>query len=115
MPDMLVRLYDLPEASGWYDRADAAGYRIRRAEAWERARFLQFIHENFGPLWSTEAEQAFSHSPVTAFVAEKGREIAGLRLTSAHGGLLRADGRPHGPAGRRAGSGAPLPVSGVDA
>ena len=78
MPDMLVRLYDLPEPSGWYERAEGAGYRVRRAEAWERVRFLQFIQENFGPLWATEAEQAFSHSPVTAFVAEKASELAGF-------------------------------------
>src|SRR3972149_6157370 len=78
MPDMLVRLYDLPDSRGWYDKAEAGGHRGRRAEAWERARFLQFIGDSFGPLWATEAEQAFSHSPVTAFVAEKSREIAGF-------------------------------------
>ncbi|HSP56294.1 MAG TPA: GNAT family N-acetyltransferase [Dehalococcoidia bacterium] len=78
MPDMLVRLYDLPDASDWYDKVAVAGYRVRRAEAWERARFLQFIKDNFGPVWATESEQAFSQAPVTAFVAEKERALAGF-------------------------------------
>jgi predicted N-acetyltransferase YhbS len=78
MPDMLVRLYDLADSHGWYERAGEAGCRVRRAEAWERARLIQFIQDNFGPLWATEAEQAFSQSPVTAYVAEKGREIVGF-------------------------------------
>jgi predicted N-acetyltransferase YhbS len=78
MPDMLVRLYDLPDPREWYEKAEIAGCRVRRAEAWERGRLLQFIQDNFGPVWATEAEQAFSNSPVTAFVAEKGRDIAGF-------------------------------------
>ena len=78
MSDMLARLYDLPDPHSWYDRVEGAGCRVRRAEAWERARLLQFIQDNFGLVWATESEQAFSHSPVAAFVAEKGREIAGF-------------------------------------
>ena len=78
MPDMLVRLYDLPDSHGWHERAQGEGGRVRRAEAWERERLLQFIKDTFGPVWATEAEQAFSQAPITAFVAEKGREIVGF-------------------------------------
>jgi len=78
MPDMLVRLYDLPDTGGWYEKARAAGYGVRRAEPWERLRYGQFVHDNFGPLWATEAEQAYANMPITAFVAEKDREIAGF-------------------------------------
>lgn len=78
MPDMLARLYDLPDADPYEARVAAAGLRVRRAEPWDRIRFRKFATENFGELWSIEAERAFLHTPITAYVAIADREIAGF-------------------------------------
>lgn len=80
MPDMLVRLYDLPDAHDYEDRAAAAGYAVRRAEPWDRDRMRSFATRCFGELWAVEADRAFNHSPITAFVAMEGSEIGGFAV-----------------------------------
>lgn len=69
MPDMLVRLYDLPNPDEYYRRAAAAGVSIQRAEPWDRLRLRAFIEKEFGPWWSVEAELAFARQPISAFLA----------------------------------------------
>ncbi len=67
MPDMLVRLYDLPSPDEYYRRTEAAGVTVRRVEPWDRLRLRTFIEKEFGPWWSVETEIAYSHQPITAF------------------------------------------------
>ena len=78
MPDMLVRLYDLPDPQPHYGRAEAAGAAVRRAQPWERTMFRQFIEKYFVGPWADEAETAFFHQPITAFVATVDRELVGF-------------------------------------
>jgi len=78
MPDMLVRLYDLPDASPYYQRAAAAGVTARRADPWDHARYRRFVEGTFGELWAVEADLAYRHSPITAFVAEREGRIVGF-------------------------------------
>lgn len=78
MPDMLVRLYDLPDPSDSYRRAREAGATVRRADPWDGGRYRGFVEENFGELWRVEAELAFRANPITAYVAEKGGRIVGF-------------------------------------
>jgi predicted N-acetyltransferase YhbS len=78
MPDMLVRLYDLPDAVPCFERAAATGCVVRRAEPWERESVRRFVAEHFQPLWAVEADRAYNHTPVTAFVATRGAEIVGF-------------------------------------
>ena len=78
MPDMLVRLYDLPSPGEYHRRAEAAGVTVRRAEPWDRLRLRPFIEKEFGPWWSVEMELAFSHQPISAFVATKERVVVGF-------------------------------------
>jgi GNAT superfamily N-acetyltransferase len=78
MPDMLARLYDLPDSAPYYERAQVAGYAIRRADPWDRDRMRHFVKENFGPLWAVEADRAFVHAPITAYVATRSGEIGGF-------------------------------------
>ena len=40
MPDMLARLYDLPDAAPHEKRVANGGFRVRRAEPWDRGRRL---------------------------------------------------------------------------
>ena len=78
MPDMLVRLYDLPDERPHLERVAGAGFTVRRAEPWDRDRMRQFVTECFSELWAVEADRAFNHTPVTGFVATRGTEIVGF-------------------------------------
>jgi predicted N-acetyltransferase YhbS len=80
MPDMLARLYGLPEARPHLERAAAAGFTLRRADPWDRERVREFIGANFGERWSAEADLAFVHTPITAFLAVKTGEIVGFAV-----------------------------------
>jgi predicted N-acetyltransferase YhbS len=78
MPDMLVRLYDLPSPDQYYRRVEAAGVVIRRADPWDRLRLRTFIDKEFGLWWSTEAELAFGHQPISAFLATQEGFVVGF-------------------------------------
>jgi predicted N-acetyltransferase YhbS len=78
MPDMLVRLYDLPDPSPLYQRAKETGVAVRRADPWDRARYRRFVEETFGELWAVEADLAYRQSPITAYVAERDGRIVGF-------------------------------------
>jgi GNAT superfamily N-acetyltransferase len=79
MPDMLVRLYDLPDPEPYYRRAREAGA-IRRAEPWDRFTLRSFIEANFWEAWAPEADLAFSGHPITGFVAMVEGCIAGFAV-----------------------------------
>jgi len=78
MPDMLVRLYDLPDARPHVERVAGGGFTVRRAEPWDLDRMRQFATQCFGELWAVEADRAFNHSPITGFVATRGPEVVGF-------------------------------------
>jgi N-acetylglutamate synthase-like GNAT family acetyltransferase len=78
MPDMLARLYALPDGAPYHERAAAARFTIRRADPWDRDRMQHFVKENFGQLWAVEADRAFIHSPITAYLATKQGDISGF-------------------------------------
>lgn len=80
MPDMLVRLYDLPDAQPYYDAATREEIEVRRAEPWDRQRMRRFAGEHFSETWAMEGERAYSHTPITAFIAAKGPDIAGFAV-----------------------------------
>lgn len=75
MPDMLVRLYALPE--GRPSRLDP-DIRIRRALAAERRAVISWIEERFGAGWAGEAETAFSSTPARIHVAHHRDRIVGF-------------------------------------
>ena len=80
MPDMLARLYDLPDAAPHEKRVADGGFRVRRAEPWDRSRMREFARQNFGDLWSLEADRAFNHTPITAHIGLQAAEIVGFAV-----------------------------------
>jgi len=80
MPDMLVRLYDLPDPLPFFKRAEDAGVAVRRAEPWDRMRLRAFAREHFGDLWAVEADRCFHHTPITGYLAVLDGEIAGFAV-----------------------------------
>ena len=81
MPDMLVRLYALPDARPYEERAAAAGIKVRRLDAWDRHALRKFVGETFGDGWASEADFAFAQGhPITGFVAVEHGRIAGFAV-----------------------------------
>jgi len=79
MPDMLVRLYALPDPAPYDARAAASGIAVRRMEAWDRDIVRRFVREQFSDNWAAEVEFAFSNGhPITGFVAVKDGDIIGF-------------------------------------
>ncbi|MHB1155944.1 MAG: GNAT family N-acetyltransferase [Phycisphaerales bacterium] len=69
MPDMLVRLYDLPPAAAMVEQLAARGVTIRRAIPSERPIVLGWVEKTFGAGWAAQCEVSMSHFPVTCFIA----------------------------------------------
>ena len=69
MPDMLVKLYQLPDSTELYKKLEEQGIRVFRPMTPNRGKVNDFIREVFGEGWMYENETAFSRSPVSCFIA----------------------------------------------
>jgi GNAT superfamily N-acetyltransferase len=77
MPDLLVRLYDLPEGAEVFASLREVGIVCRRAESFERSELLRFVRLRW-PRWADECEAAFARVPPTMMVATAGGDLAGF-------------------------------------
>jgi len=77
MPDMLVKLYDLPTLEPALDAAARHGVAIRRALSLDRPATLAWVREAFSA-WVNEVEAAFCRLPVTCFIAQREHVIVGF-------------------------------------
>lgn len=69
MPDMIVRLYDLPKISFQNEKFSAEGIDIRRAMAPDKHKVINFVKDKFGDGWASECDIAFSNKPISCFIA----------------------------------------------
>lgn len=69
MPDMLVKLYNLPETNADILRLRTEGVDVRRALAPEKHLVVQWVREQFNAYWASECEVSFARTPVSCFVA----------------------------------------------
>lgn len=76
MPDLLVRLYDLPAHDSVAKLAEN-GITIRRALAPERELVMEFAR-SFHDGWGAECGFAFSTHPVPVWIATEGNELRGF-------------------------------------
>jgi GNAT superfamily N-acetyltransferase len=76
MPDLLVRLYDLPPAAPAVDKLVGQGIVVRRAAAMERAALIEFARAHGSEGWASECEVAFARLPIACFVAVDGKTDA---------------------------------------
>jgi hypothetical protein len=74
MPDLLVRLYDLPAPSGRRPR----GVTIRRAIGPERHVVTRWVADRFFAPWVSECEVALSALPTTLWIAVRGEKLVGF-------------------------------------
>ena len=78
MPDLLVRLYELPDAAPAYAALARIGVRVRRPEPWERALVGGFVRKHFTLGWAAEFDSAFAVRPPSAFIAIERDQAVGF-------------------------------------
>lgn len=78
MPDMLVKLYDLPDFKDEPAHDDQDCVAIRRAIAPEKHIVADWVRERFNPSWASECEIAFANHPVSCFIAVENGRIIGF-------------------------------------
>src|SRR2546423_320088 len=65
MPDMIARLYALPDASRYADRATEAGVTVRRATPADFIPLRAFVDAEFETRWADGVAVAFARQPMT--------------------------------------------------
>lgn len=78
MPDMLVKLYDLPPLAPSLQKATATGVMIRRGLAPEKHIVLDWVEQTFSAYWRSECDVGYSRAPVTCFVAVEDKKVIGF-------------------------------------
>ena len=74
MPDMLVKLYELPDSTELYKSIEAQDIRIIRPMTPNQTPIRNFIVETFGTGWADEISTAFTRFPVCCFIAYDNKE-----------------------------------------
>jgi GNAT superfamily N-acetyltransferase len=77
MPDMIVRLYDLPALEPALAAAAARGVAVRPALVFEQPRVVEWARTHFA-VWVPEIEAAFHRMPVSILIAVRGAELLGF-------------------------------------
>jgi predicted N-acetyltransferase YhbS len=80
MPDMLVKLYELPDLEPVVKAQAEKGVAIRRAIPHEMALILEFVETEFNRGWRCECEISFNTMPPRCFIAEKDEKVVGFAV-----------------------------------
>ncbi|WP_074859749.1 GNAT family N-acetyltransferase [Nitrosospira briensis] len=78
MPDLLVKLYDLPNAESSLMGSAGESVRFRHAMAYEKHQIVNWVGEHFGNGWASECDVAFSNRPVSCHIATQRGAILGF-------------------------------------
>lgn len=78
MPDMFVKLLELPDDSEDVSRLKAEGINIRRIRPYERSVLHRFVMANFSEAWGDEVLSSFRNDPASCFVATHEKKIIGF-------------------------------------
>jgi hypothetical protein len=82
MPDMLVKLYEIPDDWGFIAQQEQLGITIRKPLASEKYIILEWVRMEFGEAWAAETERSLSNQPISCFIAvrrtEQGHEMIGF-------------------------------------
>jgi GNAT superfamily N-acetyltransferase len=78
MPDMLVKLYELPDLAPALERTTAAGITIRRGLVPEKHVAIEWVREHFDDRWASETDVAFARQPVSCFLATQQGHMLGF-------------------------------------
>ena len=78
MPDLLVKLYDLPELEPVIARQRVMGVTVRRGIPPEKHLVLDWVAQHFADYWVSESDVAFSTHPSTIILAHRGDQMLGF-------------------------------------
>jgi GNAT superfamily N-acetyltransferase len=78
MPDMLVKLFDLPDSSSLRAALIARGIVVRRPVSTEQRLVLVWVEQTFGSNWASECGVAFARQPISCFIATEHGKIIGF-------------------------------------
>ena len=82
---MLVDLSDLPKYDDLEEKLAEQQVLIRQPIAPERTVLMDWVEKHFARSWADEVAAAFTHHPVTCFVAQKEGKILGFACYEATG------------------------------
>ncbi len=69
MPDMLVKLYSLPDSAPLYKQLSDKGIKIIRPMTPNKTKVVEWVRTHFDNGWADEISTAFTHFPVSCFIA----------------------------------------------
>lgn len=78
MPDMLVKLYNLPPLEPLIARQSQQGVTLRRALAPEKHIVIDWVGRNFWPSWRNECDLAFARQPISCWLATSDERLVGF-------------------------------------
>jgi hypothetical protein len=78
LPDLLVKLYELPDAGSDQGTPLPRGVHVRTAMAYEKRAVVDWVREHFGSAWASECDVAFSNRPVSCHIATQSGGILGF-------------------------------------
>ena len=78
MPDMLVKLYELPPVASLCEELSNQGVDIRRALPPEKHVVLDWVREAFSDNWASECDRSFANEPVSCFIATDNNRPVGF-------------------------------------
>lgn len=78
MPDMLVRLLDLPPLEPELQKMEQAGVVLRRSLPFEASKVRAFVESHFGTSWADEISVGYSNKPTTVYIAVREGRILGF-------------------------------------
>lgn len=69
MPDMLVKLYELPDSTALYKKLEDNGIKIIRPMTPNKTKVVEWVRKHFHDGWADEISAAFTRHPVSCFIA----------------------------------------------
>jgi GNAT superfamily N-acetyltransferase len=78
MPDMLVKLYAIPELQPVLEQQQSNGVDIRRALLPEKHVVVDWVRQRWGDAWASECEASFYRQPASCFIAVVDEQLVGF-------------------------------------
>jgi len=78
LPDLLIKLYELPGAGSNRGGSFPDGVLVRVAMAYEKDAVVDWVREHFGPAWASECDVAFANRPISCHIATRSGAILGF-------------------------------------
>lgn len=82
MADMICNLLNLPDYHTLEAKLESEGIHVFRPLPGDMTRVLKWVNENSGESGLSECQIAFSHMPVSAYIAEKNGQVIGYACHS---------------------------------